>query len=203
VASSDALGLGLHTQNGNTLSFTRTAGSKAPAFNSVLVAHGSDGYQLLKVDNTAISGSQIDVTTRPASLSDVLDQATISNNMLLFDVASASTPVSTAVPSSATIQAMSAKLPNGNRHSQINWDNQLLTAQQTDYAYQDNQLTVTPQNIPGKHSIALNALEPTANAASKPVTLNASVKFTPSLQTDLRWSVANGIESGVLMATGT
>ncbi len=202
VASSDALGLGLYTQNGNTLSFNRTAGSKAPAFNSLLVAHGSDGYQLLRVDNVATSGSTIDVTTRPASLSDALDQATVSNNMLLFDVASTSSTVSTAAAPSTMMQAMSAKLPNGNRQSQINWDNQLLTAQQTDYAYQDNQLTVTPQNIPGQYRIAFNAEEPTANAATEAVTFNAAVKFTPSLQTDLRWSVANGIESGVLMATG-
>ena len=183
MATSDALGLGLYTQNGNTLTFNSTAGSTAPAINSLLVAHGSDGYQLLTVDNVAISGSQINVTTSPASLSDVLDQATVSSNMLLFDVASASTNISTAASPNTMVKAQLASLPNGNRHSQINWDNQLLTAQQTDYAYQGNQLTVTPLSIPGQQTIAL---KPNASSVSEDVTLNASVSFTPSLQTDLR-----------------
>ena len=129
VTTSDALGLGLYTQNGDTLTFDSTAGSTTPVLNSVLIAHGSDGYQLLKVNSIAASGSQLNITTSSASLSDVLDQATVSSKMVLFDVAGASlnTPagvsLNTLASTNTMVLAKTAALPNGNRYSQINWDN--------------------------------------------------------------------------------
>jgi len=197
VATSAALGLGLHTQNGDTLTFNKTAGTTVPMINSVLVSQGSDGYLLRRVDNVTVSGSQINIATSSASLSDVLDQGTVSTTMQLFDVAgvNANAPVS----ANTMMRSQYAALPNGNRYSQINWDNQLLTAKQTDHAYQDNQLTVTPQSIPGQLTIAM---QKSAASITEEVTLKASVKFTPSLETDLRWSATGGITSGKLMARG-
>jgi len=100
------------------------------------IAVGGTGYQLQKVNKVSVSGSTINVTTSPAALSDALKQATVSNNMQLFDVSSAKSNASVA----NKVQAQSLIAANGSRTSQVSWDNAYLTGQQIDHAYQAPQL---------------------------------------------------------------
>lgn len=192
VHTSAALGLGLATQNGNTLSFNKTAAAKAPPVNSILLSQDRDGYQLQTVNKVSVSGSKINVTTSPAALSDALSQATVANNMLLFDVGS------TSASAAHKAQPRTATAANGSRTSQISWAKGYLTAQQTDHAYQAPQLLVNPTAVANQHRIVMRQ----SASASEDVTLQATVNFTPSLQTELSWS-PSGITSGTLTASGT
>ncbi len=198
VRTSDALGLGLATQNGNTLSFNKTASAKAPPVNSILLSHDRDGYQLQKVNKVLVSASAINVTTSPAALSDALNQATVFNSMLLFDVGGTKSGALASATHKA--QRQSATVANGSRTHQISWDKGYLTAQQTDHAYQAPQLLVSPTAVANQHRIVMGQ---NAASASQAVTLQATVNFTPSLKTALDWSPASGIKYGTLMASGT
>jgi hypothetical protein len=182
AVNSDTLKLGKHTQKGNTLTFTKTAGTKAPPVNSVLISHDGNGYYLIRrVDNVTVLGSKINVATSQASLSDVLDQGTISSHLQLFDASNAGVTQS-----------------NGNRVSKMNLGSR-ITTQQTDYAYQDEQLSITTKNSSGKQTIVMKQ---SADEISEAVHLDASIAFVPKFETDIRWS-AGGVESGRLIARGT
>ena len=193
--TSAALGLGMATQNGNTLSFSKTTGAAKPPVNSLLLSNDRDGYQLQKVNKVSVSGSTINVTTSPAALSDALKQATVSNRMQLFDVSSAKSNASVA----NKVQAQALIAADGSRTSQMSWDNAYLTGQQTDHAYQAPQLVVKPNAAANQHQILMRQ----SASVSEEVSFKATVDFTPSLQSELSWSPTRGITSGKLIASGT
>ncbi len=195
VNTSAALGLGISTQIGNILSFSKTTGAKNPPVNSILLSNDRDGYQLQKVNKVSVSGSTINVTTSPAALSDALKQATVSNRMQLFDVSSAKSNASVA----NKVQAQALIAANGSRTSQMSWDNAYLTGQQTDHAYQAPQLVVKPNAAANQHQILMRQ----SASVSEEVSFKATVDFTPSLQSELSWSPTRGITSGKLIASGT
>ena len=199
LVTSNGLKLGLHSQNGNVFSYAKTANSQAPAVNSVLVSQGSDGYQLLKVNNVTNTASKINVTTSPAALSEALDTATISSNMLLFD-AGKNTAAATTAPGAASVQPSTTT--NGSRYSQLKWENDLLMTQQTAHVYQDQHVSSLPTATPGQHVIALSKNAAVASA-SEEVSLTQTVTFEPNLTTELSWSALSGVSSGKLIASGT
>ncbi len=139
----DDLGLGKYTTE-DGVTYTFPSGT-APEVNSVLFAEDSAGGKTLRrvVSATTSGSGEVTVTTGDASLTDVIDRGSIYSSVKLFDVQQA---VSRLDNTSDKIASGSHRTRgDGSQYSRIEWKDGLLAAEQTDYAYNEQDLTVEPQ----------------------------------------------------------
>lgn len=197
VAKADELGLGKHTTtDGST--YTYSSNGTLPTSGSALFSEDTaGGMTLRRVTSASASAGTVTVYTTDASLTDVLDRASIYSSFQLFDVASEAQALPTSSSKIATAQSITAK--DGSEHSRMEWKNSLLSAEQTNFAYNTKELIVVPQ---GKTS-TIKLIEP--NAVTESFTASVTAEFQPQLITSAEWGGTSfkHLDSAKVAAKGT
>ncbi len=197
VANADQLGLGKHTTtDGATYTYSSTAAT--PAESSALFSEDtSGGMTLRRVTSTSASGGTITVQTTDASLTDVLNRASIYNSFQLFDVAAEAKAMPVSSSKLSTAKSVIAK--DGSEHASIEWKDRLLMAEQTTFAYNTKELVVTPQ---GKSSV-IKLIEPQETLSAFTATVTA--EFEPELITSAEWggTIVKHLDAATVAAKGT
>lgn len=180
IANAADLGLGKHTTN-DGIEYYYSGGTQPPDGSILFSEDVTGGMTIRNVISSAIfgTGGSVSVFTADASLTDVLDRASISSSFQLFDVAQGAQALNTQSKNIAT--ASTSTLPGGNVYTRMDWKDRLLTAEQTTYAYDQKDLTVSPL---GKTSI-INLFAP--QAAEQSFTASVTAEFEPQLITDAIW----------------
>ncbi len=197
VEYADALGLGKHTtSDGST--YTYSAGGTPPAIDSILFSEDITGGMTIRtVVSTSVSGAVVTVETSDASLTDALDVGSIYSSFQLFDVASQASALSPR--SSKIITASSTTSKDGSQYSSIVWDNKLLSAEQTTYAYSEPGLVVIPQ----KSSSLIKLSQ--KGSVTESFTATVTAEFEPKLITAAEWGsgLFGDLDSAHVAAVGT
>jgi hypothetical protein len=196
VAVAADLGLGKYTASGTIYTYTGTG--TPPKVGSILFSEDAAGGMTMRtVDSASRSGSAVTVQTSDAALTDAIDRGSISNSFQLFDVAAqaASLPVS----SSRIASAQNFASVDGSQHNRMEWKDRLLTAEQTNYAYNEEDFSVIPQ---GRTSV-IKLSE--ANAVEESFTASVEAKFQPTLITEAEWGgfIFKTLDSAKVAAKGT
>lgn len=141
IAIASELGLGQHiTTDGST--YLYAPGGTPPVSGSILVSEDSTGGLTLRtVDSVTDDGTSLVVSTSGASLSDVLDRAAVYSSFKLVNLNGAAENEASA--RSSAVESHTAPL-TVDSYKQFNWKNNLLTAEQKEYAFDDPGLTVEP-----------------------------------------------------------
>ncbi|MEA3467797.1 MAG: DUF1566 domain-containing protein [Thermodesulfobacteriota bacterium] len=178
VAKAADLGLGKHTTTDGT-TYTYAGGTPPTPGNALFSEDTAGGMTLRTVDSASSSGGAVTVYTSDASLTDVLDRGSIFSSFQLFDIAAQAKDLPAGSQKIATAKSFTRK--DGSKYSRIEWENSLLAAEQTDYAYNEEGLIVLPQ---GKSSI-IKLIEPKAVESSFTATVTA--EFEPQLISSAEW----------------
>ncbi|WPD24370.1 MAG: fibronectin type III domain-containing protein [Candidatus Electrothrix scaldis] len=194
VVQAEDLGLGKYTTD-DDITYLFSTGTP-PGTDNILIAENVAGGTTLRrvVSATKLTDGSVSVVTSDASLSDVFDRASIYSSMKLVDV-----------QEEAAQQSMSNNVASGNlsamqsedRYRRIDWKNNLLSAEQTDFAYQEDKLSVVPQ---GSSSIITYA-----ESSSQQFTASVTAKFEPKVITEAEWGglVFKELKSAKVAAKGT
>jgi hypothetical protein len=179
-------------QNNAGATQNKTAATPPEAGSVLFINVGEDIY-MRKVVSTDVTASDIIVHTGDAELSEVLNQATVNNKFTLFNVHDAS--------EWSDITESRVTLSDGSRKSQMHWQNNLLVAEQTDHVGETSDIKLTPGEKNGHHRISIKT------GYESSAELNASVSFTPEIESDFSWSYSllGGIkiENARVVARGT
>lgn len=196
VAVAADLGLGKHTTT-DGITYTYVGGTPPTAGSILFSEDATGGMTLRKVDSAAKSSSTVTVQTSDASLTDIVDRGSISNSFQLFDVAAQAT--SLPVSSSRIASAKSFASTDGSQRSRIEWKDRLLTAEQTNYAYNEEDFSVTPQGMTSIIKLS------EANAVEESFTASVEAKFQPMLITEAEWGglIVKHLDSAKVAAKGT
>ena len=124
------LGLGqATTQDGVQFVYENRTGATPPEVGSVLFINAGEDVYLRKVSAVNITADNIIVQTDEAKLAEVFDQATVNTKITLFDMNQVSD---------------SRKRSDGSRHTAMRWKDNLLVAEQTDYAVETEDISIFP-----------------------------------------------------------
>ncbi|MCI5222596.1 MAG: hypothetical protein D3924_07990 [Candidatus Electrothrix sp. AR4] len=205
VAMAADLGLGKHTVGTDGTTYTYSGGT-APNPGNVLFSEDVDGGITLRTVETATVNSDgtIFVETSDAALSDVLQEAEVNSSFNLIDVAG-----TVKEPHSTTLSARKSSVQiNGSRTSKINWKNNLLSIEQTDFSYQEEDYSFTPM---GEEMYRLKMSPTERNAtATQSFTVDLKAGFQPRLNTSINigtswsWGIPKPkLKSAKFSASGT
>ena len=196
VALASELGLGKHsTVDGSTYTYS---GGTPPTPGSVLFSEDITGGMTIRtVDFSTSSNGTVTVYTSDASLTDALDQGTIYSSFQLFDIASQVEGLPVASKSVATANKLTRK--DGSQYSHMEWKDRLLSAEQTNYAYKNEDLIVETE---GKTSV-IKLFEP--KAVTQSFTATVTAEFEPKLISSAEWggTVVKELYSAKVAAKGT
>jgi hypothetical protein len=195
VSIADDLGLGKYT-TADGVTYTFPSGT-APEANSVLFAENSAGGKTLRrvVSATTSGSGEVIVTTGDASLTDVIDRGSIYSSVKLFDVQQAASRLDNT--SDKIASGSHRTRGDGSQYSRIEWKDGLLAAEQTDFAYNEQDLTVEPQG--NKRTVR------SAKLAGDSV-FDVNTTFKPDLITWAEWGgegFIKKLESAQVAAIGT
>ena len=196
VSKASDLGLGKHTTSDGII-YTYSSGTP-PAVGSILFSEDiAGGMTIRTVESTSSFGGEITVITSDASLVDVLDRASVYTSFKLFDVAEEGAALSSSGINTTT--AKSSILKNGSRYNRIDWKNNLLSAEQTTYSYNEDTFTVQPQD----GSSVIKLMESKAVDSEFEATVTAT--FEPKLITTAEWGgiIFKELDSAQVGAKGT
>jgi Leucine-rich repeat (LRR) protein len=195
VVQAEDLGLGKYTTDDDItyIFFTGTP----PATDNILIAEDvAGGITLRRVVSAAkLSDGSVSVVTSEASLTDVFDRGSIYSSAKLFDVQQ----------EEAAQDSMSKNAASGNlsatqradKYNKIDWKNNLLSAEQINFSYQEDERSVTPQG--SSSVIAYDA------SSSQQFTANVTAKFKPTLITEAEWGgyIVKELRHAKIAAKGT
>jgi len=163
------LGLGqATTQDGVQFVYENRTGAILPEVGSVLFINAGEDVYLRKVSAVNTTADNIVVQTGDAELAEVFDQATVNTKVTLFDMNQVSD---------------SRKHSDGSRHTVMRWKNDLLVAEQTDYAGETDDVSIFPGQKSGCHEIRIKRDVEMEEEAG----VSASISFTPELDTEISW----------------
>ncbi len=202
VATAADLGLGTFTTTNNSTYLFQSTSGTPPAVNSVLVAEdGSGGMTLRRVTSASKANGEVTVETTAASLTDVFDTASLSTSFKLVDVQQPAQALGKLANKQGLPLSKSMVTNNGSLYSRIDWEDRLLSVEQTNYAYDEPGLTVVPL---GKTS-TVTLHKTTAATVSESFTANITANFNPSLITEAEWGGAalKSLNSAKVAAKGT
>jgi len=183
--NAEDLSLGEATATTDQLNFTTTSQSSIPAVNTLLAGETSDGGYLRWVESVSQSGSTLQVTTRDASLNEIVTTGRLSSEILLQDISNSSTHRSI----------------DNSRISHMSWNNDLLDITQVEHASIGSNIQIEPGNNGQNYRIKLHSGN--KRAVSNSVTVDANITFNPTLATDIDWSFFGGVNSASVDTTGT
>jgi Leucine-rich repeat (LRR) protein len=196
VVQAKDFGLGKYTTDDDITYIFATGTLPEPG--NILIAENVAGGTTLRrvVSATKLSDGTVSIVTADASLTDVFDSGSIYSSMKLVDVvqqegvAQDSMSKNTASGSLSTIQ-------NEDRSSKIEWKNDLLSAEQINFSYQEGELSVTPQG--SSSVIAYDA------SSSQQFTASVTAKFEPTLITEAEWGgyIVKELRHAKIAAKGT
>lgn len=195
VSNATDLGLGTHTTT-DGITYTYSNGTP-PAVGSVLFSEDSGGGMTLRtVDSVTSSADIITVVTSHASLTDVLDRASIYSSFQLFDVEEEAKGLPSSTKNIATAKQIALK--DGSRYSRIAWDNKLLSAEQITYAYEEDAFSVQLQ----EKSSLIKLMD--SKAVSSEFEATVTAEFKPDLITHAEWGgfIVKHLESAQVGAKG-
>lgn len=195
-SKTEDLNLGVPSQLDSQYTYSKTEGTHSPKVDSIIFGYDeSDEMYMRKVDSVQTMSTEIVVETSDSSLSDLIDRGQVSSSINLFDVAGTAKSIS---KQRSNIRARNAIRDDQSRYSSVTWKDKLLEAEQIDYAHTEDDLVVRPSNIPGSYSLK-------SGEVSEEVSIDADVKFTPKLKTDIAWDVFGDpiVKSGTVVAQGT
>ena len=177
------LGLGPHeTSDGAT--YVYNAVGEPPALDAILFSENADGeITVRKVDWVDQSGGVTTVGTSAASLSQALDTGEIYSCFRLSDIHDKDGDLrsSDSDGSSGGISKKSSVLPDGSLYHRIDWKDRLLSAEQTDYAYEVGGVFVTPADQGS--IVEFKDSRETSGSFSA----DAKVRFHPKMITHAKW----------------
>ncbi|MCD4722418.1 MAG: hypothetical protein K8S13_21545 [Desulfobacula sp.] len=190
------LGLGKHTTS-DGITYIYSEGTLPPVGSILFSEDVAGGMTIRRVESATSSGAEITVVTSDASLVDVLDRGAGFTAFKLFDVAQEAEEMPSTNMITAT--AISSKSKDGSRYSRIDWKNNLLSAEQTTYAYDTDTFSVQPQN--GSSAVKLYDSEDYSSEFEATVT----AEFEPELITHAEWggSIFTELDSAHVGAKGT
>ncbi len=195
VAKAVDLGLGKHTTTDGT-TYTYAGGTPPDPGSALFSEDTAGGMTLRTVDSTSSSGGVVTVYTSDASLTDVLDRGSIYSSFQLFDVAAQAKDLPTSSKKIATAKSFTRK--DGSQYSRMDWKSKLLFAEQTNYAYSEEDLIVIPQ---GKTSIIklINTKD-----VDQSFIATVTAEFEPQLITTAEWGdgVFKHLDSAKVAAKG-
>ena len=84
-ATDEDIGLGGVVQNGSQYTFLQYNPATLPASGSILFIHVGDELHLRRVQSSTLNNNELVVQTSDAALSDILDEATISTQVTLYE----------------------------------------------------------------------------------------------------------------------
>jgi hypothetical protein len=93
LEDAESLGLGEPVVDGSQLTFTPSGPATLPTVGAVLFGHVAELGYLRRVDSVEDTGDQVIVQTSDASLSDFVDQMSLSMNVVLFEADPVAPPV--------------------------------------------------------------------------------------------------------------
>lgn len=195
VAIASDLGLGKHTTV-DGITYIYSSGIPPPVGSILFSEDIAGGMTIRRVESTSILGGEVTVITSDASLTDVLDRAANYTSFKLFDVVEETATVPASALDIAT--AKSSILKDGSRYSRIDWKDQLLSVEQTTYAYEEDFFSVKPQD----GSSVIQLLD--SNDISSEFEATVTAHFEPKLITSAEWGgiFFEGLESAHVGATG-
>ncbi|XCN71031.1 MAG: fibronectin type III domain-containing protein [Candidatus Electrothrix aestuarii] len=194
VVQAEDLGLGKYTTD-DDITYLFSTGTP-PGTDNILIAENVAGGITLRrvVSATKLTDGSISVVTSDASLSDVFDRGSIYSSMKLVDVQEEVPQQSMSnTAASGNLSAMQSE----DRYRKIDWKNNLLSTEQTDFAYQEDKLSVAPQ---GSSSIIQYA-----ESSSQEFTASVTAKFEPTLITEAEWGgyIVKELQHAKIAAKGT
>ena len=194
VVKAEDLGLGKYTTD-DDITYTFSTGTLPDPDNILIAENVAGGITLRRVVSaTKLSDGTVSVVTGDASLTDVFDSGSIYSSMKLVDLQE---EVSQQSMSNAAASGNISAMQSEDRINKVDWKNNLLSAEQTDFSYQENDLSVTPQGG--------SSLVQYAASSSQQFTASVTAKFEPTLITEVEWGgvVIKKLESAKVAAKGT
>jgi hypothetical protein len=191
------LGLTGATQDGSNYIYPAAADAKLPEVGSLLFSKVGEDTYLRKVEAVNTVADTVVVQTGDAELAEVLEQATVSSEIKMFDIDEAAGRSA----HRSDIDAKRSVRSDGSRHSVIRWKDELLVAEQTDYASKNDEVSVSPGLRSGEHVIRIS------KDSEESAGVNAGVTFTPRFESRISWKKdplkGITISSGSVIAKGT
>ncbi|MEK7991424.1 MAG: VWD domain-containing protein [Thiotrichaceae bacterium] len=154
---------GATTQDG--VVFTYPTGGTEPTVGNVLFLNTADDVYMRKVDSVANTAQGLVVNTSDAILSDVIESGEIHSQLDLFDIKDAALNAS----SKTTRSSKSLRSNVDDNQYEVQWLDDFLVAKHHDY---------------NEHSSSGSRA---TRKSSESASVEASVTFTPSLNTDFEW----------------
>ncbi len=190
---SEDLLLGEATATTAQLTFTTTSQTSLPAVNTLLAGETADSGYLRWVDSISQSGSTVQITTRDASLNEIISTGRLNSEVLLQDL-------SDSTQTSLTRKRTWYQLDNS-RISHLAWDNGLLDITQIEHATIEDGIQIQPGDSARNYRIKLRSTG--KRSSSNEVTVDAEITFNPTLATDIDWSLLSGVKSASVATSGT
>jgi PKD repeat protein len=203
------VGLGMATtSDGVTFSYPNS-GAVVPEIGSVLFSTVGEEMYLRKVTGVTPQGTGIAVQTEDAELAEVLQQATISNKVTLFNVGE----VSETANSRTGLRTKRSLRADGSRHTVMEWPDKFLVATQIDAAGRDGEVSVSPGVRQGSSVIRIQRKSGLKDDTTKieteseyGITVEPSIEFEPELETEIVWEgeeFKSQMLGGKVIARGT
>jgi hypothetical protein len=172
-------------------SFTLNTNSVLPEVGDVLIGQDVDGNAYLRtVDSVSQSGSTLAVGTTNASLSDVIESASISSEVVLRATDQESARSLRSLPRGMRF------VKNNNNSQSLNWADKLLQITETGQALKSNEMLGQARAFnPSNTEVSVSA--------DDSLTLAGTISFEPTVKTDVTLdtfmvSTATAVVSGTL-----
>lgn len=184
---------------GNNISFILDTGDEIiPGQGNILVGKTSDGGYLRKIENVTQTNGELHLVTSNASMSDIFDAGSLSSSILLANISE------NAQAGGKSIKRF--RTANASQVSQIKWDDDLLEITQTNHAYHDDELSVTPLSNGRSFKLDIDTeirkkSRSLTHQLSSEVSIDASIDFEPTFETEVDWSFGS-LNSAKVKATG-
>lgn len=196
IALASDYGLGKYTTS-DEFTYIYSSGTPPPVGSILFSENITGGMTIRRVDSTFVSGAEVTVITTDASLTDVLSRASNYTSFKLFDVAEETAAVEAS--GLGTVTSKSSVLKEGSAYNRMDWENGLLSVEQTSYAYKENTFSVRPQD--GTSTVTFLS----SKDLSSEFEADVSAKFDPKLITHADWggTVFKHLDSAQVGAKGT
>lgn len=200
IKQSKNLNLGnIKSIDDNNILFTLNEANKnSLSSGDILIGETEKGGYLRAIESVMQSNGELHLTTSNASLSDIFDTGSLSSSLVLTNISGES--------QARNKKTKHWKSADASQLSQEKWDNSLLTITQTNHAYADDTLSIIPS--PNGHSFNFIGYPEgriqsrvLTHQLSAEVSINASIDFEPTLETEANWSWGT-LDSAKIKATG-